>query len=351
MEFNGAAPAFERQSKAIQAQLAAMKQLIEAQKQKAEADLDIQRAEGKVSPATYAARKAMIEQGANDQTVQAEIDARNADLAAKGQEVTGLWQQSTEEAKKAKKIQPGRTDAEMDQLINEAKAAAAKAEEQAKESRQREALAKSMAGQEGKESFTPEAIKTQFKYDETFGTTTNPDEQAKIAGEAAKNAEATQANLEEQARQLQKQKDERTKHNEEAARLAGEAETRRQEYNADTDPKRPGSVAWQNAQDTATQKQRDRTSNESRFAQDLDQFNKDASELTKNRGRTDPESINKARQAMRDMYALVADMTTIVQTLAAEHQNVSSLAREVNAVKSEVAALRAQGQYVGFNNQ
>ena len=89
-EFNGAASAFERQSKAISAELEATKQLIEAQKQKAVADLDIQRATGQVSPGTYAARKAMVEQGANDATVQAEIDARNADLAAKKQEAAGL---------------------------------------------------------------------------------------------------------------------------------------------------------------------------------------------------------------------------------------------------------------------
>ena len=341
-EFNGAADAFERQSKAIQAQLDATKKLIEAQKQKAQADLDIQRAEGKVSPSTYAARKAMIEQGANDQTVQAEIDARNADLAAKGQEVTGLWQQSTDETKKAKKIQPGRTDAELDQLIKETQDAAAKAEEQAKELRQKEALAKSMAGQEGLESFTPESIATQFKYDTTFGATTNPNQQAKIAEDAAKNAEATQAHLEEQSRQLQKQKEERTKHNEEAAHLAGEAETKRQEYNSQLDPKKPGTVAWQNAQDTATQKKRDITSNESRFAQDIDQFNKDATEYTKNSGRPDPESINKARQAMKDMYDLVNDMTTIVRTLAAEHQNVSLLARDVADAKSAIALLQSQ---------
>ncbi len=328
-EFNGAASAFERQSKAISAQLEATKQLIEAQKQKAVADLDIQRATGQVSPGTYAARKAMVEQGANDATVQAEIDARNADLAAKKQEAAGLAQQSATEAAKAGAIQPGRNEEAMQELINEAKAAADAAGKAAADLRAKEALAKAMRDQEGLESFTPESIGTQFKYDTTFGATTNPAEQAKLAGDAAKRAEEEQAALQENAKQLQKQLDERNKHTEEAASLSAEAEKKRLALAGEDDPNKVGSTAWQNAQAAQAQGIRDKAGEETQFSSDVEGFAKDAAEYKRLSSAHDAQSIGKARQAMADMYSLVADSIAIMQQLANQHENVSDLRRQI----------------------
>jgi len=335
-EFDSAAGVFERQATAVQAQLEATKQLIEAQKQKAIADLNIERATGQVSPVTYDARRTMIEMGANAQTTQAEIDARNADLAAKKQEAAQLHQDSASEAAKAGAIQPGRNSEGMQELINEAKAAAEAAGKAAAELHQKEALAKAMRDQEGLESFTPESIATQFKYDMTFGATTNPSEQAKIAEEAAKAAEVRQAALEESAKQLQKQLDERKKHSDESARLAAEAEKKDRGLQGEDDPNKVGSTAWKNAQAAASLRARNDTGLENQFTKDVENFNKDAEELNRSAGRTDPASLVKARQSMADMSAAVQDAMAIMQTLAADHQNVATLAQQVALMKRQI---------------
>ena len=204
-----------------------------------------------------------------------------------------MAQQSATEAAKAGAIQPGRNEEAMQELINEAKAAADAAGKAAADLRAKEALAKAMRDQEGLESFTPESIGTQFKYDTTFGATTNPEEQAKLAGDAAKRAEGEQAALKENAKQLQKQLDERNKHTEEAASLSAEAEKKRLALAGEDDPNKVGSTAWQNAQAAQAQGIRDKAGEETQFSSDVEGFAKDRQSINDCPARMTPRASAK----------------------------------------------------------
>jgi hypothetical protein len=348
-EFDSAASIFERQAKAIQAQLTATKSLIEAQKQKAMADLDLQRASGQVTPAAYDARKSIIEQGYNDKTTQAEIDARNADLAAKKQEAAQMGQDAAAKAAKAAGIQPGLNDEGMEELINKAKAAVEAAKTQAEKFRAEEKKAKELqeikdepAGLQKVKDIAFAGVDT-LEMEKKYGAV-GFDKIAQLNADAAKKAEETQAIAETQEKQLEKQRADRNKLNEESAREAADAEKKRRELQGEDDPKKGGSVAWQNTQAAAAQQTRDDTGLENSFTKDVENFNKDADELKRTIGRTDPASIVKARQSMADMSAAVQDAMDIMQTLAADHQNVSALA-------AEVALMKRQIQQVGFTTR
>jgi hypothetical protein len=338
-EFNGAAAAFERQSTAIKAQLDATKQLIAAQKEKALADLDIERAGGRVSAGSYDARRSMIEQGANDATVQAEIDARNADMAARKQEAAQIEKDSQAAAAKAANIQPGLNDASLKQLIAEAQAgveASKKAEADAKaEASHAEDVEVRVQGGQGLTGLADIAQNAagDVGFFAKHGLTANPEEVAKQESAAAKAAQETQAGLEDKIAQLQKQLDERTKARDEAARLAAEAEKKRLELQGQDNPNQVGSVAWQNAQAQKTQGLRDTTSEEKRFAADVEQFTKDAATYKHSAGKADPESIAKARQAMTDMFEMVTDAFSIMQQLAGMGQNVAELRARVGEME------------------
>ena len=338
-EFNSAAALFERQKAAISAQLTVTKQLIDAQKQMAIADLDIERASGKVTPGQYEARKAMIEKGATDKTIQAEIDARNADLNAKREEVERLKDKSSEEAAKAAQIQPGMNDAALEELINKAKAGAEAVKTQAEENRKRQKLAEEQRDTTGADTLTFAGWGTAIEYSKEFGATTNPEDAAKMSEAAVKQAEQTQAVQEGLIRKLEKQKEERDKHREEAARLAAEHAKKQQELTGDEDPNHVGGITWQNRQDANQMHSNDVVATKTGVARDMEQFKKDA-EAIRDQNKIDPEHIAKSRAALSDLAAMLKDSMAAVQELASYHENVTQLRPQVEAMKREAAQLR-----------
>ena len=232
--------------------------MIAAQKEKALADLDLQRASGPMSAGAYDAQRAMIEQGATDATTQARIKARNDDLAAKQKEAAKMAQDSAAEAVKASAIQPGLNDASLQGLIDKVNAGAAEAgkkgEEFKAESQHAGEVAERAQGGQGAAGLSDVVhnIPGDVGFFAKYGLTADPEEVKRMNEKAAKEAEETQTRLLGQAAQLEKQKQERDKHNTESARLAAEAEKKRLELQGEDDPKKVGSVAWQNTQDTTS---------------------------------------------------------------------------------------------------
>jgi hypothetical protein len=350
-EFNSAASAFERHASAINAQLVAIKALIAAQKEKAIADLDMERASGKLGTATYDAKKAIIEQGYNDKTTQAEIDARNAELQAKKTEEARLKQEAAKKSGEASAIKLPQDDREVDAQIAEFKDLAAALKKQAETHRAEiEKLQEVQSGREAskfneglgglKEGFKgmPEEIAYDFKY----GMTTDPAAMIKLRKKSAKEAEDNAAAAEKSAARIEKEKADREKLRQEAEKAAADHEKLRLENAGQDDPNKVGSVAWQNAQAAKTQHVRDTATGENRFTKDIENFNKDAEDFKKNAGRTDPQGIADARKAMADMFAAVTDAMSVVTTLANSGVDVATMRKDIAGMKQTIAALQSQ---------
>lgn len=338
-EFNSGAAAFERQKTAIQEQLGFMKQLIAAQKEKAIADLDLERSSGKITPGMYDAKRSIIEQGYNAETVRKENEARIAEVNAKWDEAQTLAQESAAAKAKAAKIHPELNDEGFEEQINKAKSGAEAAKAQAEEDRKRAKLARDQQATTGVDTVTPEGLKRAFDYSTTFGATTDPEEAAKGAEAAAKNAEETQAGLEVLAKKLEKQREERDKLNAEAAAKAAEAEKKQLELKGEDDPNKVGSAAWKNAASTAVLRSQEDTAAETRAAKDIENFGKDVAEFKQYATATDPAGIAKAREALKDMQAMFKDVLVAVNQLAADHQDVKPLRQQVDRLQWQMQHL------------
>ena len=349
-EFNSATGIYERQAKAVEAQLAATKLLIEANKKKAEADLDVQKASGQITPEEYAARKAEIEHGVTQETEQAETSARNAQLAAKRKEVEGLGQQSAAEAAKAAGIQPGLNDAALDELIKKAQGAAEEAGKQAAKFREEEKHAtevgERMAGGQGLTGLAdvvhnaPGDIAWAAKY----GLTADPAAVAAMNRNAAANAEDTQGDMANTVKQLEKQKADREKHTTEAARLAGLQATKQDELKNDSDPTVVGSIAWQNAQAAKRApitRAADKGEENARIIQQFqDEFRKLSSFDVK--ANHNPDQIHQAAQT-------VADMSEALQAHTALLQSIVGLKDEIADLRRAQAIIQSQSNRSGLN--
>ncbi len=349
-EFNSAATAFERQQKAIEAQLAATTALIAAQKQKAIADLDMERASGKVGPAMYDAKKSIIEQGYNDKTVQAEIDARNADLAARKAEQQRDADDAAKSAAKARAIKLPQDDkavdaqiAELDDLINARKKDAEKKRADAEKQREIAGdVADTFSGGFGHGVATfvrtaPEVIGQIATHGgaDPAQHAALLDAEAKAADEQVKAAEQAKARIE-------KEKSDREKLRKDAEKQAADAEKLRLENAGQDDPNKVGSVAWQNAQAKKAQGVKDSAAQENRFTKDIDAFNKDANEFQKYARQTDPQSIAAAHKAMQDMLAAVTDAMSVVTSLAGTGSDVAQMRADIAMMKTMLANLQRQ---------
>jgi hypothetical protein len=343
VEWNSAAATFARQTTSIKEQLDFTKQLIAAQKEKAIADLDLERAGGKVSPGMYDARRAIIEQGVNAETVENENQARSAELDIKRQEAAKLAQESKEAAAKAARIHPELNDEGLNEQIQKAKTAAEAAKEQAKEDREREKLAKEQGETEGASTVTPEGLARAFKYSTTFGAFTKPEDAEKMSRDAAAQAESTQVGLEELAHKLEIQRDKRAKLNEEAAKKAADAEKAQQELKGEDDPNKIGSTAWKNAQSTNLWVTKEDAATESRATKDIENFNKDVEDFKRNAHATDPAGIKKANDALKDMREMLSDVMAAVAELATDHQDTSQLKADLAAMKQQMQQIQSGG--------
>jgi hypothetical protein len=260
---------YDRTTKAINAQLDAAKNLLQANKDLAVQQLDQQRERGDISPEEYAAKKAVIEQGFNDQTTQAEIDARNASLAAKRKQQQDADTDAKNESAAAAAIKlPQQEDvykAQQDALQKEKDEAQKQADEHKKSA---EDFNNALTAREtGSPTERLAAIGKIYQAHTLAGTMFDSDADAVAKAvqmeQQSQNAAQARADAAAQAiavREAEKTKQEEHQKNAEAA--AGDAERMKKELAPEDDPNAaniPGTVAFQNAQARAAQAVRDQT--------------------------------------------------------------------------------------------
>lgn len=346
-QFDSATAAYDRQAKSIQAIAGAIRAQIAAQKEKQIADLDIQRADGHITPGQYAVQKAIIEQGYTAQTTQAEIDQRNADLAARKEAAAKAAQDAEAKEAAANNFKLPEDNAAVDAQIAEQKARAAALRKQAEENRKEAERAGRVAeNQQGGKGLSLTTIRSEIAeapeemaFGKEYGAIdANQVQQAntKAAAEAEEQARAA----ERAAHRIEEQKALRDKLRKEAEAAAAKAVDLNAGIEGEDDPKKPGSVAWQNAQALKTQGTRSSAAERERFASDVERFSKDAATYQQTEGKADPQSVAKARAAMVDMAALVKDAIGIIRDLGATGENVAELRRELEHLKSQSANTR-----------
>ena len=335
-EFNSGAGIFERQEKAIAAQLTATKQLIEAQRKQAEADLDLQKAKGQITPEQYAERKAALDRSAGDQTTGAELSAMQAQLAAKRDEIARLGREQTAQSAKAAGIQPGLSDDDLDDLIKKTQAAAdeagKKSAEFGAEAKHAQEVAERVQGGRGLEGLADDArnIGGDVAFFAKYGLTADPEEIAKLSQKQEKEAETTRRNLEKQASLLKKQKEERDKAAKEAAYLAGKQATAKDEFAGDSDPNIIGSTAWQMNQLAQRQAVQDKASQTKEDADTITRFREDAQKLEsfdRNRLGFDPVQLTNAARTIEDMKIIMNNHTALLQGIAGLRPDLDALRR------------------------
>jgi DNA repair exonuclease SbcCD ATPase subunit len=342
-EFNNAAAAFERQEKAIAAQLAAMRQLITAQKEKAIADLDLERSSGKITPASYAAKKSIIEQGYNDKTTQAEIDARNADLAAKKQEVAQAEADAKTAQSKAAGFKLPDTDDQVQSQIDAFKKLAAENRTQADaataEAKKQQDLIESGQGslRERAESF-PELLGQTVKY----GGDYTPQNIRDIETQTAKEAEDRAAAADAAAARIEEQKKQRDDARKDAEDKTKAAEKAKLSIAGEDDPTKVGSVAWQNAQAAQAQSVRDSSAQENRFVGDADAFHRDIVTVNKDVKKPTPENFAAAKQAVNDMVAAIQDSADIISHFSGSASQIAEMKRQLEKMRGELDQAQRQ---------
>ena len=339
-EFNSAPEIYGRQKTAIDAQVASIRSLIQANKDKAQADLDIERAAGKIGPAMYAARKSVIEQGYTAQTEQLEKDARTAELKAKQDEQKGLEKTATDKAHAAAGVKLPEDDAVVDAQIAAQKNQAAALRKQAEDQRaEADKLQEFKTGQDDHSWGTslrqlPEALAFSAKY----GALTDPGEIIKQRNESAKDAEEKAIASDREAQRLEKAKAEREELRKQAEDAAAAAAKLRAENNGQDDPRKVGSVAWQNAQAENVGQVKAVTAQETRFNGDVSGIHEDIKNYADAAGKHDPQSTAKARAALADMFAALQDAQSIMQGLKISGADISTMRREIASLKAQMSA-------------
>ncbi len=340
-EFNSAPEIYGRQKTAIDAQVASIRSLIQANKDKAQADLDIERAAGKIGPAMFAARKSAIEQGYTAQTEQLEKDARTAELKAKQDEQKGLEKTAADKAHAAAGVKLPEDDAVVDAQIAAQKNQAAALRKQAEDQRaEADKLQVFKAGQDDHSWGTslrqlPEAVAFSVKY----GATTDPGEIIKARNESAKDAEEKAIAADREAQRLEKAKADRETLRKQSEDAAAAAQKLALENAGQDDPKKVGSVAWQNAQADAVGNVKNTTALENRFTSDAEGIAKDIQTYAGAAGKTDPRSVETARAALADMFAALRDAASVMEMLKNSGVDISSIRRELNTLKAQVQSI------------
>ncbi len=335
--FDSAAAAFERQSKATQAQLTATKALIDAEKQRSLAELDIEKSGGKMSEADYAARKSRIETGASDATVQAEINARNADLQARKDEAARQFAEADKKARAAAAIKLPKSDDVAQAQAQEFRdiAAARKAEADAAQKRKRE-IEDYAGDREGglreRLGAFPKAIELATKY----GANTEIGDAAKMEEDAERIAREQQRAAEKSAARIEQKIKDRAKLRSEAEKSTADGEKDRRGLAGEDDPNQVGSNAWQNAQARKTQGIKDTTAGLQDVAGQLGRGNKDLALVEDIHGKSSQTSADVAR-----VSASLKDAHDAVAYAAATISQLSAMGAEVANLKIKVAQLRA----------
>lgn len=342
-EFGSAVSVFDRQQKAINASLNATKQLLDAQKQLAISQLDVEKSSGKISGSEYDARKAVIEKGYSDQTMQVEINARNASLAAKKEELAKAEEQAAAKKAAAAGIKLPTDDKDVDAQIAKVKELIAALQGQVDTHKAN--ISKLDETKQGIMSDTlmenlaalPSAIKTGY----TFGSFRMEDAKG-IEKTSLKDAQDRLTAALHLLADIERKKEARTAARAGAEKASGTAEGLRLGIAGEEDPTRPGSTAWLNAQQRGTQGMRDQASDFSRLAGDFTNIGKDIG-VARNFDAKNTFTVqekNEAQGALKDALKGIADATNVIRDLAAAGKDIKASLQELEKMKAEVAQLR-----------
>lgn len=342
-EFNSATSVFDRQQKAINATLNASKALLAAQKELAVAQLDADRSSGKLSPSEYDAKKLIVERGYNDQSVQAEINARNASLAAKKQQLADAEAEAAAKKTKAGSIKLPDSDKDVDAQMEKVKEVISSLQsgisklkanidklDDIKQGIMSDTLLENVAA-------LPAAIKTGY----TFGSFRMEDAKAVEQTSLKEAQERLTAALQLLAR-IEEKKSDRASARAAGEKAAGIAENLRLGIAGEEDPTRPGSTAWLNSQQRGTQGVRDQASDFSRLAGDFSNVGKDVDQARGFVGKNtfSDQEKNAAQNALKDAYKGLADAAEVIRSLGAMGKDMKAAIQELNKVRAEVDQLR-----------
>jgi hypothetical protein len=347
-QFNSATGVFDRQQKAINSSLTATKALLEAQKQLAIAQLDAERASGKLSPAEYDARKSGIERGYSDQNVQAEIAARNASLEAKKKQLAQAEAEAAAKTAKANSYKLPEDDKDVDaqmarqqQLLDNFKEMIAKRRAEIARIR---GIQNALSSDNIKDNIMglPGAIGVANTYgaqgsdQEMFSNaiginqTTLDDLVEKVKG------------LEQAMARRGKMKTARSKDRSAAEAANTTAENLRLGIAGEEDPENPGSTAFMNQRQMQTQGVRNQAGDFSRLAGDFSNVGKDIGQARGFVGKNtfSDQEKNDAENALKDAYKGIADASQVIRGLGAMGKNMNAAIQELNKLRAEVDQLR-----------
>lgn len=343
--FNSTKEISDRATAAITAQTDAIKKNLDAKKQLAEAKINLQLAEGQITPEEAAAKKSQIEQGYTAQTAQAEIDARNADLASKqhsiGQfqaEATRLKKQADDTAKAAGLPTNPNDDA-----------AVQKAQQDQIDARQK-SIDESRAHLDlFRQAGDPDASLldreiAQGKLLGIYGASIATPGGEAAAQKAEQDNIVTQEQSQRALEQQQAAQKEAAKKRDDllsrSTTAAGQAATAQDEYGYQSDPNQPGSLAWQNAQDKKNAATQNQTTGIQTDADAVNEFQRDARII----GRFDssqhpsPEQASQAEIAANDMNEMLKRLKPVLEHIA----NYGPIVAELSRVTSRLEAQMGQ---------
>jgi len=347
--FKSFGEAHSRALKAITDELQATKDLITATKERALAELNVQRAGG-MDQGEYERKKGIIERGANDQTIQAENDARTKKLAADQAEAA-----AAEAAAKAAADKLAHDKGAPSKEVAEAEIAAEKKVEEEARKRQQDAAKRRESIQDtetdrasaksygaytlAKLETAADLIKSLFSMDEHVyltksapeNETANAEANRKIEIDSKQRADAAAAEAKRiKANEEQKEKDEKN-----AAELAKKA--------AELANKLPGEaadVARQNADAAALQAHKDKTgqinADVSAFGADKSRINADIATIAREQNNISPEAVAKAKAAHDDLVAAFNDAMSVVQQLAGMGEDTKNMQTQLAQLRTRI---------------
>lgn len=365
--YNSSEDVHARSLKAIGSELKAQKDYIQAVKDRAMAELNVQRAAG-MDQGEYDRKKDIIENGASDQEAQAEIAARNAQLAADKKEADQAAAEAAAAAAKAQNFKGPQTKEQA-----EAEAAAQKIVVDAERKKQEEAEARVnqiqdvqtdvasmksygqaiMVGLEGIREAYRSASSDNSKLSLTdAGNAANLTTEQKAAADAKARADAAEAEA-ERIKKAGEERERLQKDAEEKAKKAAELQAKIAPEFAPDAATKPGTVAYENAQAAARQRDRD---NAARINSDVTAFSADkktveADSRWLNSNAPTAQNIGEYRAKIAEMSNAVADMVAIMNELSSLGADTKKLAISLTALQKDAAETKNIANQALSNSQ
>lgn len=190
-----------------------------------------------------------------------------------------------------------------------------------------------------------EGLAQGFQYDVAWGAATDPEQVKQMQLQQARDVEVKRDQLLAQKAELEKKKKARDEHREKAAAAAAKKESLNQEiapeFAADA-AANPGTVAYENAQQTARQKDKDKAAREnadaSAFEADKKKIDEDSKWLETHA--PTPDNISEYRAKIKEMSDALNDALAILQELSSLGADTRKLGTALGNLQREVGDTR-----------